>query len=97
ASRNWQLESLYRSNAKYQPEWQPRLLCLEYTSDLSRGGNAAGSAEGFLPRPSLGLLNRRGRAVGAGDLERAASDYAAQVEAQIPEAADPVEVALSAD
>ena len=34
ASRNWQLESLYRSNAKYQPEWQPRYICFEYTSDL---------------------------------------------------------------
>ena len=34
ASRNWQLESLYRSNAKYHPEWQPRYICFEYTSDL---------------------------------------------------------------
>src|SRR4029079_18121431 len=33
ASRNWQLESLYRSNAKYQPPWQPRLLSFEYASD----------------------------------------------------------------
>ena len=61
ASRNWQLESLYRSNAKYQPEWQPRFICFEYTSDLPRVGTAAGSAEGFLTRPSLKLLNRRGR------------------------------------
>ena len=53
ASRNWQLESLYRSNAKYQPEWQPRYICFEYTSDLPRVGTAAGSAEGFLTRPSL--------------------------------------------
>ena len=59
ASRNWQLESLYRSNAKYQPEWQPRFICFEYTSDLPRVGTAAGSAEGFLTRPSLKLLNRR--------------------------------------
>ena len=72
ASRNWQLESLYRSNAKYQPDWQPRFICFEYTSDLPRVGTAAGSAEGFLTRPSLGLLNRRGKAAGSGDLERAA-------------------------
>lgn len=97
ASRNWQLESLYRSNAKYQPEWQPRFICFEYTSDLPRIGTAAGSAEGFLTRPSLGLLNRRGKAAGAGELERAAAEYAAQVEAQIPEAPDPVEAALAAD
>ena len=58
ASRNWQLESLYRSNAKYQPEWQPRFICFEYASDLPRVGTAAGSAEGFLTRPSLSLLHR---------------------------------------
>ena len=62
ASRNWQLESLYRSNAKYQPAWQPRFICFEYASDLPRVGAAAGSAEGFLTRPSLSrLLRRRGR------------------------------------
>ena len=51
ASRNWQLESLYRSNAKYLPSWQPRFMCFEYASDLPRVGTAAGSAEGFLTRP----------------------------------------------
>ena len=51
ASRNWQLESLYRSNAKYLPEWQPRFICFEYASDLPRVGAAAGSAEGFLTAP----------------------------------------------
>ena len=51
ASRNWQLESLYRSNAKYLPAWQPRFICFEYTSDLPRVGTAAGSAEGFLTTP----------------------------------------------
>ena len=60
ASRNWQLESLYRSNAKYLPSWQPRFMCFEYASDLPRVGTAAGSAEGFLTRPSLSsLLNRK--------------------------------------
>ena len=59
ASRNWQLESLYRSNAKYQPAWQPRFLCFEYASDLPRVGTAAGNAEGFLSRPSLAKLLRR--------------------------------------
>ncbi|WP_456787834.1 bifunctional lysylphosphatidylglycerol synthetase/lysine--tRNA ligase LysX [Cellulomonas sp. P5_C5] len=94
ASRNWQLESLYRSNAKYQPEWQPRFICFEYTSDLPRVGTAAGSAEGFLTRPSLKLLNRRGGTVDA--LDRSGDDYAAAVEAQIPQAPDAVEEAMSA-
>ena len=26
-SRFWQIESLYRANAKYQPEWVPRFVC----------------------------------------------------------------------
>ena len=64
ASRNWQLESLYRSNAKYLPEWQPRFICFEYASDLPRVGMAAGNAEGFLTRPSLSLLRRTGAEAG---------------------------------
>jgi lysyl-tRNA synthetase class 2 len=66
ASRNWQLESLYRSNAKYQPDWQPRYICFEYPSDLPRVGTAAGSAEGFLTRPSLATLSRHGKEPAAG-------------------------------
>ncbi|GIG20021.1 lysine--tRNA ligase [Cellulomonas chitinilytica] len=97
ASRNWQLESLYRSNAKYQPEWQPRFICFEYTSDLARVGTAAGSAEGFLRRPSLRLLNRRGgRSSEVDALDRAGEEYAALVGAQIPAAPDAVEEAMSA-
>ena len=29
ASRFWQIESLYRANAAYQPEWVPRFLCFD--------------------------------------------------------------------
>ena len=95
ASRNWQLESLYRSNAKYQPEWQPRYICFEYTSDLPRVGTAAGSAEGFLTRPSLATLHRHGKEPAAGALERAGEAYAAEVTAQIPEEPDAVAEAMS--
>ena len=95
ASRNWQLESLYRSNAKYQPEWQPRYICFEYTSDLPRVGTAAGSAEGFLTRPSLATLHRHGKEPAAGALERAGEAYAAEVTAQIPEEPDAVAGAMS--
>ena len=35
-SRWWQLETLYRSNMKYQPEWFPRFLCYE-DAGWSRG------------------------------------------------------------
>jgi len=53
ASRFWQIESLYRANAKYRPAWQPRYLCFPTARDLPRIGLAALSAEAFLvtPRP----------------------------------------------
>ncbi|BAL87915.1 putative lysyl-tRNA synthetase [Actinoplanes missouriensis 431] len=49
ASRFWQLESLYRANAKYLPAWVPRFLCFDSSLTLSRAALAAGQAEGFLP------------------------------------------------
>ena len=97
ASRNWQLESLYRSNAKYQPEWQPRYICFEYPSDLPRVGTAAGNAEGFLTRPSLATLSRHGKEPAAGALERAGEEYAAEVTAYIPAEPDAVAEALSVE
>jgi lysyl-tRNA synthetase class 2 len=49
ASRLWQIESLYRANAKYLPDWQPRFLCFPSARDLPRIAVAALSAESFLP------------------------------------------------
>lgn len=95
ASKTWQLESLYRSNAKYLPDWQPRYMGYEYASDLPRVGTAAGSAEGFLTAPSIALLRRRGRSDGG--LATGAQDYAEQVRALIPPARDVVAEALSID
>jgi lysyl-tRNA synthetase class 2 len=60
-SRWWQLESLYRSNAKYQPEWVPRFTCFASSRDLPRISIAMGIAEGFVPAPSFPSLLRRGR------------------------------------
>ena len=53
ASRLWQIESLYRSNAKYCPLWQPRYLCFPAARDLPRIAFAALTAEAFLPAPRL--------------------------------------------
>jgi lysyl-tRNA synthetase class 2 len=50
-SRWWQLESLYRSNQKYRPEWLPRYLCLGERRELATVGLAAAIAEGFLVLP----------------------------------------------
>jgi len=49
ASRFWQIESLYRSNARYLPHWARRYLCYDSSLTLTRIAVAAGSAEGFLP------------------------------------------------
>jgi lysyl-tRNA synthetase, class II len=51
ASRFWQIESLYRANAKYQPEWVPRFVCFELPGDLPTVGVAALRAEAFLVAP----------------------------------------------
>ncbi|MFI6319425.1 bifunctional lysylphosphatidylglycerol synthetase/lysine--tRNA ligase LysX [Nonomuraea sp. NPDC050556] len=59
-SRWWQLESLYRSNVKYRPEWVPRFLAYADTRDLPKVGLASAIAEGFLAGPSLPTLLRRG-------------------------------------
>ncbi|RJQ79519.1 bifunctional lysylphosphatidylglycerol synthetase/lysine--tRNA ligase LysX [Amycolatopsis panacis] len=48
-SRFFQLESLYRSNAKYGPAWEPRFLCYSSARRLPRVGIVAGALEGFLP------------------------------------------------
>jgi lysyl-tRNA synthetase class 2 len=54
-SRWYQIESLYKFNAKFRPRWEPRFLVFRNTRDLPRIGFAAMQAEGFvtlgLPRP----------------------------------------------
>lgn len=52
-SRWWQIESLYRANAKYRPVWEPRYLIFPKARDLARISLAAGRAEAFITLPSL--------------------------------------------
>lgn len=60
ASRWFQIESLYRFNAKFRPIWEPRYICYPGVADLPRIAIAALEAEAFLvwPRPSLRWLRR---------------------------------------
>ncbi len=53
ASRWWQIESLYRANAKYRPDWVPRMVCFARAAELPRVAVAALQAEAFVVRPSL--------------------------------------------
>jgi lysyl-tRNA synthetase class 2 len=58
ASRWWQIESLYRANAKYGPDWEPRFVCFRKAAELPRVGLAALEAEAFIKFPRLRWLAR---------------------------------------
>ncbi|MFC8130352.1 bifunctional lysylphosphatidylglycerol synthetase/lysine--tRNA ligase LysX [Streptomyces sp. NPDC057302] len=60
-SKWWQLEALYRSNAKYHPQWYPRFICYGDAGALARISLASGIAEGFVSVPSLRKLRGKGR------------------------------------
>ncbi len=49
----FQIESLYRFNAKFFPRWEPRFLVYEGALGLPRAGIAAMWAEGQLPKPRI--------------------------------------------
>ena len=58
ASRWFQIESLYRFNAKFQPSWEPRFICYPAVRDIPRIAVAALEAEAFIawPLPRLRFL-----------------------------------------
>ena len=85
-SRFYQLETLYRSNAKYQPDWRPRFLCYEPGLSVARAAIACGRAEGFLPE--LGHRHRRSPAATSPSLGPSPAIFAAQVAALEEEADD---------
>ncbi|MDJ0461670.1 phosphatidylglycerol lysyltransferase domain-containing protein [Streptomyces sp. H27-C3] len=64
-SRWFQIESLYKFNAKFRPRWEPRFVVFRSTRDLPRIGFAAMQAEGFvtlaLPRPFARRAARKPR------------------------------------
>lgn len=57
-SRWWQIESLYRADAKYRPVWEPRFLLFEKGGELPRIGLASARAEGFLAAPRMPSARR---------------------------------------
>lgn len=50
----FQIRSLRRFNAKFDPEWVPRMLAYRRPSDLPRVGLLYAAAEGFLAIPVIG-------------------------------------------
>jgi lysyl-tRNA synthetase class 2 len=63
-SRWFQIDSLYRFNAKFQPTWHPRYICYPTSTDLPRIALAMLEAEAFLVWPHWRRpLNRLATAV----------------------------------
>ena len=68
-SKWFQIESLYKFNAKFGPVWQPRFFVFPSTRDAPRIAVAALEAEAFLVWPRL-ELRRIARKLGLGRLRR---------------------------
>src|SRR5215469_8216713 len=71
ASRWFQIESLYKFNAKFCPAWEPRFFVYPGTRDTPRIAMAALEAEAFLVWPKLEVkryARRLARALGLGKL-----------------------------
>ncbi|CAL9524107.1 hypothetical protein SUDANB43_03880 [Streptomyces sp. enrichment culture] len=58
-SRWFQIESLYKFNAKFRPRWEPRFVVYRRSADLPRIGFAAMQAEGFVTVPLPRFLRHR--------------------------------------
>ena len=61
ASKWFQIESLYRFNAKFRPVWEPRFVCYPGAGDVLRVALAALEAEAFIVWPQWRLWRPRGR------------------------------------
>jgi lysyl-tRNA synthetase class 2 len=72
-SRWFQIESLYKFNAKFCPQWVPRFFVYTGTRDVPRIGLAAMEAEAFLVWPTLEvrrMARRTARWLGFGKVDR---------------------------
>ncbi|GAA3029135.1 bifunctional lysylphosphatidylglycerol synthetase/lysine--tRNA ligase LysX [Gordonia defluvii] len=96
ASQFVQMESLYRSNAKYRPQWVPRYLAFEDARVVPRVGTAAIVTEGFisLPRFAGKSKERSGpAAIPAGvDLAALTAQLADEAQAGVPAIRRPEQV-----
>ncbi len=68
-SRWFQIESLYKFNAKFCPVWVPRFFVFPGATDVVRVGIAALEAEAFLVWPRLGIRRLAGK-LGLGRVRR---------------------------
>lgn len=80
-SRFVQIESLYRSNSKYQPEWVPRFLAYPTVADVPKVATAALRAEALLVAPDWyrWLTGRDGRNGAVDEIPVIASESSASI------------------
>ena len=89
ASRWFQIESLYKFNAKFSPVWEPRFFVFPGGRDAPRIVFAALEAEAFLVWPKLEVrryIRRMARLTGFGRPARGARDAAARRRSASPAA-----------
>jgi lysyl-tRNA synthetase class 2 len=92
-SRWFQIESLYKFNAKFSPVWEPRFFVYPGGRDVPRIAIAALEAEAFLVWPRLEVkryVRRIGRRIGLGKVRRGVRDV-------VPRGEDSQDSPLSAE
>jgi lysyl-tRNA synthetase class 2 len=91
-SRWYQIESLYKFNSKFRPEWVPRYVVFKNTRDIPRVGLAYAEAEGFIVPPGLPWRKKD-----EADQHAAECPARAEGEAECPEALHEAEAAEAAE
>ncbi|MFW0793064.1 bifunctional lysylphosphatidylglycerol synthetase/lysine--tRNA ligase LysX [Gordonia sp. CPCC 205515] len=100
-SKFFQMESLYKSNAKYRPDWQPRYLCFEDHRVLPRVGLASIVTEGFVRLPRFGRAEHYTQgesAIPAGvDVDALVAELEAETDRSVVEVHRPEQVRVRLD
>ncbi|MGV9709793.1 bifunctional lysylphosphatidylglycerol synthetase/lysine--tRNA ligase LysX [Gordonia sp. NPDC003424] len=100
-SKFFQMESLYKSNAKYRPDWQPRYLCFEDNRVLPRVGLASIVTEGFVRLPRFGRAEHYTQgesAIPAGvDVDALIAELEAETDRSVVEVHRPEQVRVRLD
>jgi lysyl-tRNA synthetase class 2 len=97
ASRWFQIESLYKFNAKFNPVWQPRFFVFPGGRDAPRIAVAALEAEAFLVWPRLEVRRYARRTIRALSLGRLRGASRPESERAAQQAGDPVAPASAQD
>jgi hypothetical protein len=81
-SDSMQIESLWRYNEKFDPDWVPRFACYDSAEHLLASATALAKAESWWDIPVVGRFFKPdgGQPVGAGDDPGAPGDRSVEVQ-----------------